>query len=134
MAEKIRVLLVEPMEKPRVVEFEHTLANLQETVGGLIQAVYPFDDYVAIVCDDEAKLKGSLPNRALVDDKGNPYDIICGSFFLCGIGKDDFISLSDELAEKYARVFECPEMFVRAFDGHVFWMKMGSGQPPRCIA
>ena len=133
MAEKIRVLLVEPLEEPRVVEIERRLDCLQETVGGLMQAIYPYSDPVAIVCDDEAKLKGSVPNRALVDDKGNPYDIICGSFFLCGIGMDDFISISDEQAEKYTEVFRCPEMFVRALDGHVFWMKMGSGQPPRVI-
>ena len=133
MAEKIRVLLVEPMKKPRVVEFEHTLENLQEMVGGLMQAIYPFEDRVAIVCDDEAKLKGSMPNRALLDDKGESYDIICGSFFLCGTGMDDFISLSDELAEKYMEVFRWPELLVRASDGHVFWAKLGSGQPPRCI-
>ena len=133
MVEKIRVLLVEPMEKPRMVEFERGLENMQETVGGLIQAIYPFEDHVAIVCDDEAKLKGSLPNRALLDDQGEPYDIICGSFFLCGIGMDDFISLSDELAEKYMEVFKWPELLVRAADGHVFWMKIGSGQPPRCV-
>ena len=41
MAEKIRVLLVEPLERPRLVEVEHTLENLQKLVGGSIQAVYP---------------------------------------------------------------------------------------------
>ena len=55
MAEKIRVLLVEPMEKPRLVETEHTLENLQEMVGGVLQALYPYDDPIAIVCDDEGK-------------------------------------------------------------------------------
>ena len=133
MAEMIRVLLVEPMEKPRVVEFDHTLEKLQDMVGGVIQAIYPYDDPVAIVCDDEAKLKGSLPNRALVDEGGDPYDIICGTFLICGIGHDDFISISGELAERYMDMFRWPEMFVRSPEGHVFWMKMGSGEAPRRI-
>lgn len=133
MPEKIRVLLVEPLEKPRVLEIKHTLENLQKLAGGTLQAIYPWDDPVAIVCDDEGKLKGSMPNRALVDDEGEPYDIICGSFFLCGIGKDDFISISEKLAEKYAGVFRYPEMFIRTLDGHVAWLKMDSGEKPRVI-
>ena len=36
MAE-IRVLLVEPGEKPKLVTIEHTLENLQKLVGGYIQ-------------------------------------------------------------------------------------------------
>ena len=40
MAETIRVLLVEPMEKPRLVTVPHTLENLQKLVDGYIQAVY----------------------------------------------------------------------------------------------
>jgi len=134
MTEKIRVLRVEPMEKPRLVEIDHTLERLQELVGGVMQALYPWDDPIAIVCDDEGKLDGSLPNRALVDDVGNPYDIICGSFFICGVGKEDFISISDELAEKYTEVFRYPEMFVRAADGHVAWIRLNSGERPRVIA
>ena len=134
MAEKIRVLLVEPLEKPRAVEVEHMLENLQSLVDGWISAIYPWDDPVAIVCDDEAKLKGKYPNRALVDDKGDPYDIICGTFFLCGIGMDDFISISEELAEKYMEMFRYPEMFVRASDGHVAWIRLDSGERPRVIA
>ena len=134
MAEKIRVLLVEPLEKPRLVEIEHSLVNLQGLVDGWISAIYPWEDPVAIVCDDEAKLKGKYPNRALVDDEGNPYDIICGTFFLCGLGMDDFTSISEELAEKYTEMFRYPEMFVRALDGHVAWMRLNSGERPRVIA
>ena len=50
MAE-IRVLLVEPGEKPRLVTVEHTLENLQALVDGYIQAVYPWDDPVAVICN-----------------------------------------------------------------------------------
>ena len=40
MAKEIKVLLVEPMEQPRLVTVEHTLENLQKLVDGYIQAVY----------------------------------------------------------------------------------------------
>ena len=99
MAEQIRVLLVEPGEHPRLVTVEHTLENLQELVGGTIQAVYPFPEPVAVICDDDGKFKGYVPNRALVDEEGEPYDIVVGTFFICGLGKDNFASISDELDE-----------------------------------
>ena len=104
----LRVLLIEPLREPRLVEIEYTLDEMQRLVGGLIQAIYPWDDPVALVCDDEGKLKGSTPNRMLED-----YDIITGPFFICGIGEDDFISISDELAEKYTAKFKYPELIYR---------------------
>lgn len=133
MAEKLRVLLVEPMEKPKVLEIEHTLENIQKLVGGLIQVIYPFDDEVCLVCDDEGKLEGKMLNRALVDKEGTPYDVVAGTFFLCGVSRDDFASLSEELAEKYAEIYRWPELFMKTMGGHVFWQKIGSKEPPRCI-
>jgi len=49
--EKMQVLVVCPMELPAVQEIDHTLSAMQELVGGTIQAVYPFDDPVALVCN-----------------------------------------------------------------------------------
>lgn len=46
--EKMKVLVVRPMEMPEVQEIDHTLSAMQELVGGTIQAVYPFDDPVAL--------------------------------------------------------------------------------------
>ena len=54
----MKVLVVRPMEMPEVQEIDHTLSAMQELVGGTIQAVYPFDDPVALVCNDEGKLLG----------------------------------------------------------------------------
>ena len=133
MAEDIRVLLVEPMEKPRLVTVSHTLENLQELVGGYLQAVYPWDDPVGLVCDDEAMFNGKVLNRALVDEDGNPYDIVKGSFFLCGLGREDFCSISDELAEKYTERFYWPEMFMRTMDDHVVWIRLKPGEEPKVI-
>lgn len=44
----MKVLVVRPMEMPEVQEIDHTLSAMQELVGGTIQAVYPFDDPVAL--------------------------------------------------------------------------------------
>ena len=125
MSEMIRVLLVEPGKHPRLVEVEHTVQNLQKLVGGYLQAVYPWSDYLALVCDDEAKLKrGTLPNRILED-----YDLLEGSFFICGLGEEDFTSISDEMALKYAKKFWMPEAFVRA-NGAFVIIKEDNGTEP----
>ena len=134
MAEEIRVLLVEPMAKPRLVTVEHTLENLQKLVDGDIEAVYPWDeDPVAVVCDEDGIANGKIPNRVLEDEDGNPYDILKGTFFICGIGEEDFCSISDEMAEKYTEKFRWPEMFMRTLDGHVVWVKLKPGEQPKVI-
>ena len=107
------VLAVVPGKKPVKMELEGTLRSMQTFVGGSIQAVYPFDDLVAIVCNEEGKLLGLEYNRALYDESGEVYDILCGPFFICGLGAEDFTSLSDALADKYCKYFERPELFVR---------------------
>ena len=101
----MKVLVVRPMEMPAVQEIDHTLSAMQELVGGTIQAVYPFDDPVALVCNDEGKLLGLPWNRALTDDHGVPYDIVCGTFFVVGIGDEDFTSLTEQQIEKYRKKY-----------------------------
>ena len=66
--------------------------------------------------------------------KRQPYDIIKGAFFICGLGEEDFCSISDELAEKYAERFRWPEMFMRTVDGHVLWVRLAPGETPHIIA
>lgn len=109
----MKVLAVLPGKKPVRMELEGTLKSMQTFVGGSIQAVYPFDDPVAIVCNEEGKLLGMEYNRALYDESGAIYDIICGPFFICGLGADDFTSLSEPLTDKYCKLFAHPELFVR---------------------
>lgn len=120
--EDIRVLLVEPMQKPRLVTVEHTLENLQKLVDGYIQAVYPWEDPVAVICDEDGIANGKPLNRLLVDEEDKPYDILKGTFFICGLGgEEDFISISDELAEKYTQKFQWPELFGRTKEGRLIW-------------
>lgn len=109
----MKVLLINPGEAPKVVTIDGGLKSMQELVGGFIQAIYPFADPVAIVCNDEAKLLGMEPNRALRHpETGEVYDIICGPFFVCGLGEGDFDSPREELIQKYEEVFRYPELFI----------------------
>lgn len=108
---KIKALLMKPMELPKVVEIENKLEVLQKTVGGYIQVIYPFPEPVGIICNDEGKLMGQPLNRSLCDENGNIYDVIAGDFLIVGLGEDDFISLSDELIEKFKDKYNHIEFF-----------------------
>ncbi len=101
----IRILIVEPGKAPYAAEIPAGLAALQEKVEGLIQALYPFDDPIAVIANDEGKLLGLPWNRPLFDEDGNIYDILVGTFLVVGLTEDDFGSLSDELIQKYTEVF-----------------------------
>jgi len=101
----IRVLIVEPGKAPYAEEIPAGLAALQEKVEGLIQALYPFDDPVAIIANDEGKLLRLPWNRPLFDENGDIYDIITGTFLVVGLTEDDFCPLTDELIQKYTEVF-----------------------------
>lgn len=110
---ELDALLVKPNEYPQKVTIGAELNDLQEAVGGTITATYPFTDPVAIVCNDEGKLLGLPMNRALRDEHGQTYDVLTGSFLVVGLGKEDFASLSPELAQKYEQHFHQPETFVK---------------------
>ena len=47
----MKILLVEPNLDPRIIEIGGSLAAMQNLVGGLIQAIYPFEDRVALICN-----------------------------------------------------------------------------------
>ena len=111
--EKITVLVVEPGKEPYEKEIAPDLASLQHEVGGYIQAVYPHDDPVAVICDEEGKLKGSPLNRALRDEDGHIYDVLAGTFLITGLGEESFSSPNKDLMQKYKEHYKTPEMFYR---------------------
>ena len=107
------ILKICPGCRPEVICIPHTLEAMHALVGGMIQAVYPFDDPVGIVCNEEGKILGQEANRAIYDpDNGEILDVICGTFFVCGLTEDDFKSLTGEQIAKYSKLFEIPEMFL----------------------
>ena len=115
--EQIRVIVCRPMEKAEVIEIGDDLRSMQETVGGMIEEYMPFEDEVAIICNDESKMNGMKPNRAVYseDDKKEMMDIIFGQFFIvyAPIESEKFKSLPKELAEKYREKFRYPERFAK---------------------
>lgn len=113
---KIQVVLCEPGKPSCIIIIDNTLDSLQNAVGGSIQAIYPFDDPVAIICNEEGKINGMELNRALRDEDGRVYDILSGPFLVAGLGQEDFDSLGHEYQEKYRKLFECPEVFLCVLD------------------
>ena len=116
----MRILVVEPERRPEALEIDGSLKSMQKIVGGLIEAIYPFEEAVALVCNDEGKLMNLPMNRVLRDSDGQIYDVISGTFFLCGAPEDcdHFTSLTQEQLERYKERFHTPEMFL-GMDGHI---------------
>ena len=106
----MRVLIIKPLEVPVAKDISGTLESMQEIVGGLIQAVYPFEDSAALICNDEGKLM-NLPMNRYVTELG---DVICGTFFLCNAPSDadHFTSLTEEQIKQYTQRFAIPELFL----------------------
>ena len=99
---------------------------MQEIVGGLIQSIpLPGDPATVLVCNDEGKILNLPANRGLRDETGQIYDIVCGTFFICGAPADcdHFISLTPEQIERYRKRFYTPEMFW-GMDGRIICWPM----------
>lgn len=114
---KMKVVLVEPRKKARVVEIDHTLEAMQKIVGGYIET-FQLDDEVYIVCNEEGKMGGYQPCRAIWYE-GELIEIIFGTFFICAAPWDseNFESLSDEQAQHFAEQYMAPEYFIRTPNG-----------------
>ena len=109
------ILVVEPGKAPVTREIDGSLREMQKIVGGKIEAVYPFAaGEIALVCNEEGPLLGLPPNRGLRDENGDLYDIVCGTFFLCGSPSDmeTFSSLTPEQIARLERQYHTPEIFV----------------------
>ena len=111
--ETISVLMVEPGKYPREIEIGTELEDLQAAVGGNIEVVYPFDDQVGLVMNEEGKINGLPLNRSLRDENGDIYDLVAGPFMVVGLTEESFGSLTPEQIQKYGEMFHQPEMFVK---------------------
>ena len=78
--------------------------------------LYPSSDPIAIICNEEGKICGLEPNRALYTEDGTMYDIVAGPMLVVGLTEDDFGSLRGEMLEKYMEKFQHPEKFIRFGD------------------
>ena len=103
----MKVIIVKPFTQPYTKEIKGDWESMQAVVGGYIQAIYPFEDEVALVCNDEGKINGSMPNRYLLNRNNGFVDCICGDFFLCyaPCDSENFESMPDNLIDKYIAKF-----------------------------
>lgn len=108
----MKVLLLKPGYNAEIVDISDGLESMQKIVGGWIESLYFSEkDEVALICNEEGKINGLIPNRAIEDDNGNLVDIVFGTCFICGIGEENFISLSDDLCRKYFEKYKYPQEF-----------------------
>ena len=76
-------------QNPEVKEINGELHEMQEIVGGYIEA-FPITDNILCVCNEEGKLQGLSPNFKFCGD------IIVGDVFFCAAGEEDFESLNED--------------------------------------
>ncbi len=84
------------------------LKDMQAIVDGMITASYPFEEKVAIVSNDEALVRGMEFNRSIEGGYGG----ICGPFFVCGLGEEDFCSLTPEQMDFYKKKYHHAEILL----------------------
>ena len=113
--EKLKVIYVEPGKRAQTIEIDDDLKAMQNLVGGMIEEYMPFEDDVAIICNDEGKMNGMPLNRAITGEDGQLMDIIAGPFFIAyaPVESEKFLSMPEELEEKYTEKFRQPEQFFR---------------------
>ena len=108
VTEQMTVLVVEPGYAPYEKTIPHELHAMQEIVGGLITAIYPYEEMVAIVANDEGILLNMEFNRSVEGGYGGVF----GSFFVCGLTEDDFCSLPPEQMERFKKKFHKAEILL----------------------
>ena len=111
MKKTIKVVMIEPGMFARTAEIFADIESMQEAVGGFIEAFYPFEEEVCIICNDEGKLLGMPFNRAVRSKDGDIIDVIAGPAFICDCSGENFASLNEEQIEKYSEMFRFPQLF-----------------------
>ena len=104
------VVIVKPGYAPYEAEI-NGLDEMQGVVGGMIQAIYPFEDRAAVVCNDEGILLGMPYNRSVPGGYG-------------GLGEEDFCSLTPEQVKSYKKEFHCAEILIGATGNTPITMKV----------
>ena len=123
----MNVLVVEPGYLPyekEILDSADHLEQMQAIVGGLIEPIYPYHEEVAIVCNEEGLINGLPFNRSVPGGYGGVF----GTFFICGLGEEDFCSLPPDLMERFKKEFRNSEILL-GFDGYEAVTLKVSSQP-----
>lgn len=97
-----RVVIIEPNRVAYDVEdFDCSLANLQQFVGGSIQDVF-ISPSASIICNEDGKLL-NLPISRFLERDGRIVDALVGRCLIVGVNHDtgDYQSLSPQETLKY---------------------------------
>ncbi len=125
----MNVLVVEPGYQPYEKEIQDGadhLEQMQAIVGGLIEPIYPYHEEVAIVCNEEGLINGLPFNRSVPGGYGGVF----GTFFICGLGEEDFCSLPPKLMERFKKEFETSEILIGVKGDDLMTFKVPSRPKP----
>ena len=91
----IRVLVARVGAGPVVESIENTLPAAQRLVGGYVESI-SLGEGVSLMCNEEGKLRGLMPNLRL------PGDLIRGDVFITRTNENgDHVSLTDGDIARY---------------------------------
>ena len=121
----MNVLVVEPGYLPyekEILDSADHLEQMQAIVGGLIEPIYPYHEEVAIVCNEEGLINGLPFNRSVPGGYGGVF----GTFFICGLGEDNFCSLPPDLMERFKSEYASSEILIGAANNVPVTLKVSS--------
>lgn len=103
----IKVLLVEPFDKPRIITIENNYQAISEIICGAADEYMPFEDDVALLCNADGKRLSLSANHTVTDTETGKTELIYGTFILVGASEFDteYHSLDDDLIDKYMGLF-----------------------------
>ncbi|MBT1161758.1 DUF3846 domain-containing protein [Bifidobacterium sp. SO1] len=109
--DRIRVIVVRPGRHPEIRHIENTLASLQHEVGGYIEMIR-IAPGIDIICNEEGKINGSIPNRGLIVD-GEIAEVVYGTFLIVSKDTDKGVyrSFGAGEANRWLKEYWQPEMF-----------------------
>ena len=92
MAKKIKCIVKRPDEQfGHVCNILDTIKNMQDTVGGFIEAIY-LDNGAVLICNEEGKIRDmpyNFTHRQMLGAIPLQYPIF-GTVIVCGIAEDEF--------------------------------------------
>ncbi len=121
----MNVLVVEPGFAPYEKEI-NGLDDMNKIVGGTISAIYPFQERVGIVCNDDALYLNMEFNRSMPGGYGGVF----GTFFVCGLGEEDFTTLPPNLMRKFKKHFHHAEILLGAIGNKPVTLKVEPKRHP----
>lgn len=96
----MRVIYVPVGGRVEVKEISGSLESLQDCVNGYIEPLC-LDVDTILLCNEEGKINGSMPNRFALDKNDNVIDLIYGDFVIVGVDGDGFTGLTQKQIDEY---------------------------------